>query len=130
MVESLEACGIHTRTEHQLKGTQQRVDVSYTHPLTGQRVHIDFTIVNPAAMSTAAAGAERYEADRLAESNERALRVFLSRNRLQNRNRPQNQLQPQSQLRQHRLPGQLCPAGLAHRRDRHGPHPAGLEIPG
>ena len=53
VVESLEACGIHTRTEHQLKGTQQRVDVSYTHPLTGQRVHIDFTIVNPAAMSTA-----------------------------------------------------------------------------
>ena len=53
VVQSLEACGIHTRTEHQLKGTQQRVDVSYTHPLTGQRVHIDFTIVNPAAMSTA-----------------------------------------------------------------------------
>ena len=53
IAESFEACGIHVRTEHQLKGTQQRVDVSYTHPLTGQRVHIDFTIVNPAAMSIA-----------------------------------------------------------------------------
>ena len=44
VVESLEACGIHTRTEHHPKGTQQRVDVSYVHPATGQRVDIDFTI--------------------------------------------------------------------------------------